>query len=215
MVESDIGELYKYYRGFGYMDVKISVETQRSADGSEITLIFHIQEGIRYKIQDVPDVHGTQTVPREQLIPLSLFKPGDYLDESKLKGDALSITRLPRLHRPGRQSRSHPRMGSQYARLVQRALRGQRTSAGARRTNLRPGQYAHQGQRHSPSGAAVPRPDPNLPRSGHRQAQPDAPEHFHQRPGRSRLRKSASSTARATALSRTFASMSTRPTPAV
>ncbi len=93
MVESDIGELYKYYRGFGYMDVRISVETQRSADGSEITLIFHIQEGMRYKIQDVPDVHGTQTVPREQLIPLSLFKPGDYLDEMKLKGDALSITR--------------------------------------------------------------------------------------------------------------------------
>ena len=92
MANADIGELYKYYLGFGFQDVRISLETQRSADGSGVTLIFHIQEGPRYRVQDVPDVHGTQQVPREQLIALSSFKPGDPLDQTKLKVDTQNIT---------------------------------------------------------------------------------------------------------------------------
>ncbi|MHB1425456.1 MAG: outer membrane protein assembly factor BamA [Gemmataceae bacterium] len=92
MVDADIGELYKYYRAFGFQDVRVSPEIQRSSDGSEVTLIFHIQEGPRYRIQDVPDVHGVSEVPREQLVALSLFKPGDYLDEGKLKTDVKIIT---------------------------------------------------------------------------------------------------------------------------
>jgi outer membrane protein assembly complex protein YaeT len=92
MAEADVNELYNYFRGFGYQDVRIALETQRSADGSEITLIFHIQEGTRYKIRDIPDVHGTESVPREQLMAQSLFKQGDYLDEGKLKGDVKAIT---------------------------------------------------------------------------------------------------------------------------
>jgi outer membrane protein insertion porin family len=92
MVEADVSELYKYYRGFGFQDVRISKEEQRSADGSEVTLIFHIKEGPRYRIQDVPDVHGSKEIPREQLIALSSFRPGDYLDEGKLKRDTKVLT---------------------------------------------------------------------------------------------------------------------------
>jgi outer membrane protein insertion porin family len=92
MVEADISDLYKYYRGFGFQDVRVSPEFQRSSDGSGVTLIYHIQEGPRYRIQDVPDVHGVSQIPREQLVALSLFKPGDYLDEAKLKTDVKIIT---------------------------------------------------------------------------------------------------------------------------
>jgi outer membrane protein assembly factor BamA len=35
------------YRSFGYRDVKVSLETQRSEDGGEVALIFHIREGER------------------------------------------------------------------------------------------------------------------------------------------------------------------------
>jgi outer membrane protein insertion porin family len=92
MVEDVAGELYKYYRGFGFQDVRISPETQRSPDGAEVTLIFHIQEGPRYRIQNVPDVHGRQGIPRQQLIALSSFKPGDYFDEETLKRDTRLLT---------------------------------------------------------------------------------------------------------------------------
>ncbi|HEY7327291.1 MAG TPA: POTRA domain-containing protein [Gemmataceae bacterium] len=52
MVDADVNELCNYYRSFGFQDVRISKEEQRSADGGEVTLIFHIQEGPRSRIAD-------------------------------------------------------------------------------------------------------------------------------------------------------------------
>ena len=92
MAEADKQELEKYFRNFGYQDVQISLETQRSSDGSEVTLIYHIHEGPRYRIQDVPDVHGPKFAPREQLVALSTLKPGDYLDQGKIQADVKTIT---------------------------------------------------------------------------------------------------------------------------
>ncbi|HTU22646.1 MAG TPA: outer membrane protein assembly factor BamA, partial [Gemmataceae bacterium] len=91
MAEADKEELVKYYRHFGFQDVQVSLETRRSADGGSVTLIFHIREGVRYRIQDAPEVTGTHRVPREQLEALSSIKPGDYLDEDKIKTDTKII----------------------------------------------------------------------------------------------------------------------------
>ncbi len=91
MAEADIIELIKYFRAFGYPDVKVSLETQRSADGLEVTLIFHIQEGQRYRIQDVPQVIGPKSLPHEQLEALSAVKAGDWLDQAKVEGDVNRI----------------------------------------------------------------------------------------------------------------------------
>ncbi|HTU18130.1 MAG TPA: POTRA domain-containing protein [Gemmataceae bacterium] len=84
MDEAAKHELEKYYRRFGFQDVRVSLETQRSADGRSVTLIYHIHEGPRYRIQDMSEIIvGTQIVPREQLEALSSIKPGDYLDEAE------------------------------------------------------------------------------------------------------------------------------------
>ena len=71
--------------------MKVSLETQRSADGHEVTLIFHIQEGQRYRIQDVPQVIGPKSLPHEQLEALSAVKAGDWLDQAKVEGDVNRI----------------------------------------------------------------------------------------------------------------------------
>jgi outer membrane protein insertion porin family len=92
MAEADVNELYKYFRGFGYQDVRIALETQRSADSGEITIIFHIQEGPRYRLKDVPEVHSKGNIPCKQLKTGSSLKPGDYLDEGKIKSDVKSLT---------------------------------------------------------------------------------------------------------------------------
>jgi outer membrane protein assembly complex protein YaeT len=92
MADADIGELYKYYRTFGYLDVRVALETERSDDGSEVTLIFHIQEGQRYKILDVPEVQGTKNIPPEQLQAQSRLKPGDYVNQAVIEGDVKSMT---------------------------------------------------------------------------------------------------------------------------
>lgn len=98
MIDADVGELYKYFRRFGYQDVRIAPEVQRSANGSEVTIIFHIQEGLRYRVKDVPDVVGAHTIPREQLIALTSFKPGDYLNEDKINGEVKNMTAFMGFH---------------------------------------------------------------------------------------------------------------------
>jgi outer membrane protein insertion porin family len=47
--ESDVQALTDYYRKFGYLDVRVALERQRSDDGPEVTLIFHIHEGLRQR----------------------------------------------------------------------------------------------------------------------------------------------------------------------
>jgi outer membrane protein assembly complex protein YaeT len=91
MAEADVNELIKYFRKFGYPDVRVSLETQRSANGQEVTLIFHIQEGLHYRIQEVPQVLGARSIPHEQLEVLTTMKPGDYLNEDKIQSDVKRI----------------------------------------------------------------------------------------------------------------------------
>jgi outer membrane protein insertion porin family len=91
MAEADINELMKYYRTFGFHDVRVSLETRWESDGSLVTLIFHIEEGQRYRVQDVPQVHGVKSVPHEQLEALSQVKPGDWYNEPAVTGDIKRI----------------------------------------------------------------------------------------------------------------------------
>jgi outer membrane protein insertion porin family len=69
MADSDINTLTEHYRKQGFMDVKVSLETQRSSDGSEVTLIFHIEEGPRYHIKDIPESVGPKSPSAEEKRP--------------------------------------------------------------------------------------------------------------------------------------------------
>jgi outer membrane protein assembly factor BamA len=48
-MEDDLRELVKYYRAFGFHDVKVNRELLYSGDGREVSVVFHIQEGLRYR----------------------------------------------------------------------------------------------------------------------------------------------------------------------
>src|SRR5205085_772116 len=51
MVEADAAELLKYYRRFGFFDARVARELRYTADGKEVTVTFHIEEGVRYRIK--------------------------------------------------------------------------------------------------------------------------------------------------------------------
>lgn len=87
MAAADVDELIKYFKRFGYQDVKVSLETHPSADGSEVSLIFHINEGQRYRVKDIPEVVGAHSIPHEQLEVNPLMKAGEYFDENKINAD--------------------------------------------------------------------------------------------------------------------------------
>jgi outer membrane protein assembly complex protein YaeT len=92
MVEYDVEELEKYYKAFGYHDVKVSREL-RWVDSNHVDLVFHINEGARYRVAGRPQVDGAgKQLPAEVVSAIPRLAPGEYYDEVKSKTDIRAIT---------------------------------------------------------------------------------------------------------------------------
>ncbi len=91
MAENDVHDLMKYYRTFGYHDVKVGLETIYSGDGREVTLVFHIQEGVRYRLADNPHVTGVKCLPPEALEAIGKMKAGEFYNQSTIDKDTNRI----------------------------------------------------------------------------------------------------------------------------
>jgi outer membrane protein insertion porin family len=91
LVEADANELGKYYRSFGYFDVRVARELQYTPDGREVTVTFHIQEGVRYRLKGRPAVRGAKPSTRQQLEAASKVRPGDYYTQGALDAEAALI----------------------------------------------------------------------------------------------------------------------------
>ena len=92
MAENDVHELIKYYRNFGYHDVRVNLEPIYSGDGSEVNLVFHIQEGVRYRVADTPHVIGVKSVAHEALEAIGKMKANEFYDQGKIDGDTTRNT---------------------------------------------------------------------------------------------------------------------------
>jgi outer membrane protein assembly complex protein YaeT len=91
MADADTGKLEEYYRTFGFQDVRVARELQWAPDGKTVKLIYHIQEGARYRVKDVPQPIGTKALPLEEIQRLSKLKAGDYFDGKIIEGDVTRI----------------------------------------------------------------------------------------------------------------------------
>ena len=79
MVESDVFKLEEYYRNNGYLKASVSRELQFSDDFMFVDVIFHIQEGLRYRVQDYT-LEGSKNFPAEQLKSIITIKKGEYFN---------------------------------------------------------------------------------------------------------------------------------------
>src|SRR5262245_56737370 len=91
MLDHDTNELVKYYRSFGYHDVRLSRELIPSPDGRDVTVGFHVHEGVRYRVKDTPRVEGVKSVPRETFEAMGKMKAGQYYDQATIDGDTSRI----------------------------------------------------------------------------------------------------------------------------
>jgi hypothetical protein len=53
MTEADVHELEKYYRSFGFQDVRVALERQWCPETGSVALVFHIREGERRRVRDM------------------------------------------------------------------------------------------------------------------------------------------------------------------
>lgn len=91
MADNDVIKLEEYYRSYGFMDAHISRELQLSPDASFVTLIFHIKEGQRYRVQQTQVQGQFKTFSTEEIARIPTVRPGAFVNEADLKKDVNAI----------------------------------------------------------------------------------------------------------------------------
>ena len=89
-VEDDARKLEEYFRSFGYWDAHVEREVQYDSEMRSVVIIFHIHEGLRYKIENV-GVDGVKALPREEIDSIPRVHKGEDYDKSKLDKDIKNI----------------------------------------------------------------------------------------------------------------------------
>lgn len=87
MVQADINKLEEYYRNFGFFDVEVARELRLLENGRDLELVYHIKEGLRYQLDDTPQIHGLKHVPIEQVSHLVSAKAGDIFNQQTIDRD--------------------------------------------------------------------------------------------------------------------------------
>lgn len=90
LADLDTLKLEEYYKSFGFHDVKVSRELRYSPDLRYVTLVYHIHEGIRYKLGGI-EIEGAEKFGRDQLQAVMRHKEGEYYNEFKAEADLSAV----------------------------------------------------------------------------------------------------------------------------
>jgi outer membrane protein assembly complex protein YaeT len=90
MADHDVAQLEKYYKSFGYQDVVVSRELVWSEDYRSVDIIFHVNEGLRYRLAGI-DISGNRSVDQDKMLTLIPAKPGDYYNQSLIAAGATNM----------------------------------------------------------------------------------------------------------------------------
>jgi outer membrane protein assembly factor BamA len=100
-IDDAITHLAAYYRAFGFHDVKVNRELRYSGDGREVTVLFHIQEGARYRIKEKQPqrvgqifIIGNERTPQQVILEQVPLHPGQVLSYADLHKAEENLSRL-------------------------------------------------------------------------------------------------------------------------
>ena len=85
-LEQDLTKVSDYYHGLGYLDVRVQRELIWSPDHRTVKIIFHVEEGVRYKVAKV-QIDGNKVYDEYKLLGYTDLRNGDYYDKFVAKAD--------------------------------------------------------------------------------------------------------------------------------
>ena len=84
---SDAAALEQFYRREGFLDVRVGYRLEfAGVDRSDLTVVFVVEEGPRYRIDEI-EVEGNTTFTTEDLRGRLALQPGEYLRDEVLQAD--------------------------------------------------------------------------------------------------------------------------------
>jgi outer membrane protein insertion porin family len=91
IADYDMATLEEYYRSFGYLDVKVAREI-RWVDDNHIDLVFHVHEGVRYRVNPPPKVDdGRKEIPLETIEAIPHVISRTITDDPLVKREGATI----------------------------------------------------------------------------------------------------------------------------
>jgi outer membrane protein insertion porin family len=90
-IDGDMLKLEEYYKANGYLNVRISRRLDFSEDFRHVDITYHIDEGIRYKVEGVT-INGPKEFDTAQLKSITRLKPGEYYNDGIVSADVRNIT---------------------------------------------------------------------------------------------------------------------------
>jgi len=94
-VAEDVERLREFYYGRGYLDYKITAQTEFTADGEKIDVVFTIAEGSVYRVTDII-LSGNTRFGKEQLREKVELQAGDVYLKAEADRGARAMTQLYR-----------------------------------------------------------------------------------------------------------------------
>lgn len=88
--ESDVARLQNYARDQGYLDAKVTYRTEPTPSGRDLHVIFTIEEGVLYTIEQI-DIAGNSAISTEELSVKVRSEVGQPARRQRLEADAKAI----------------------------------------------------------------------------------------------------------------------------
>jgi len=92
-VENDVSRIESFYRGEGFLDVKASYRREPGKKAGDLKLVFTIDEGTRYKIENI-DLVGNEAFSTEELLRLTVSSVGESILRHRIEADIRAIQTL-------------------------------------------------------------------------------------------------------------------------
>lgn len=89
-INDDVEGIRNYYYSLGYFDVRITPEQRFSEDKSTVELHYHIEEGVRYRINEIL-VMGNDVMSQDEIYGMMKVKAGDEYNERHIAKDVDAI----------------------------------------------------------------------------------------------------------------------------
>jgi outer membrane protein assembly complex protein YaeT len=85
-LEMDRQRLTEYYQGLGFVAAQITPEVMRTEDPGHVVVVYHIEEGERYRVADL-QIDGAKSLPTPTLQQMTEQKVGGWYDRRTAQAD--------------------------------------------------------------------------------------------------------------------------------
>lgn len=89
-LDMDRQRLIEYYHSLGFLAAQVTPEVVRSADLGNVAIVYHIEEGARYRVGE-RQIDGNVSIPTPALEKLTEQKVGGWYDRRLVQGDMLRM----------------------------------------------------------------------------------------------------------------------------